>query len=441
MPIAAQDGIDDWIAPAQARSAREGLDDWIAPANAHSDPYPDDWMHPDDWIAPAPSPVPAAAPPAPSPQPSATGPRSSSDPLAAYWWLIPASRAGAMAWQPPIFLPPDPFSHENIPASKWVTPPPIFLNSPGQPLSPPAATPSLPSIPNGGLLDALANLPATDAPRSGLLDALANLPSAEPAALPWSQGTGFAAGAGGQSPTPPLLQSSGNLPSLPQSLASGDFSNSGVGYAIESNNTGQSSAPGNPLFTPPFSLSPGLTLQQRHSESANSEASPFGRQPTPTSGDSSWLATSSPVPNSVRSSEQDDAGNNSSSPSSASPTNSNESNSITHVVRDPSGRALAIIRVQPAPFEASRSQSDATPDSLRPGEKFAQINNAVTGKPIIDRTTDMLLSVSRIRCWQWVRGPAPASEQRCMLISRIGSKNSISLGLGKTVSSKVLVST
>jgi hypothetical protein len=62
-------------------------------------------------------------------------------------------------------------------------------------------------------------------------------------------------------------------------------------------------------------------------------------------------------------------------------------------VRDPSGRALAIIHVQPTPLEDPRSQSDATPDSLRPGEKFAQINNAVTGRPIIDRTTDMLLWV------------------------------------------------
>lgn len=242
MPIAAQDGIDDWIAPVQPGSAGEGLDDWIAPANAHSDPYPDDWMHSDDWIAPAPSPVLGAAPPAPSPQPSATGPRSSSDPLAADWSLIPANRAVAAAWQPP-----------------------IFLNSPGQPLSPPAAMPSLPSIPTGGLLDALANVPATDAPRSGLLDVLANRPSPEPAALPWFQGTGITAVAGGRSPTPPLLQSSGNLSSLPQTLASGDFSSSGAGYAIEGNNSGQSSAPGNPLFIPPFSLSPGLPLLPWHS--------------------------------------------------------------------------------------------------------------------------------------------------------------------------------
>jgi hypothetical protein len=100
------------------------LDDWIAPANAARDPYPDDWIHPDDWVAPAASPAPGAAPPAPSPRPAATGPGLSnhpvtpSDPLAAYWSLIPASRAGAMAWQPPILLPPNPFSHENIPASK-----------------------------------------------------------------------------------------------------------------------------------------------------------------------------------------------------------------------------------------------------------------------------------------------------------------------------------
>jgi hypothetical protein len=399
MPIAPQDGIDDWIAPAQARSAAEGLDDWIAPANAARDPYPDDWIHPDDWVAPAASPAPGAAPPAPSPRPAATGPGLSnhpvtpSDPLAAYWSLIPASRAGAMAWQPPIFLPPNPFSHENIPASKWLMPPPIFLNSPGRALSPPAAPPSLSSIPAGGLLGALANLPAADAPRSGLLDALANLPSAEPAAFPSFQPIGGASDDFDRSATPPLFQGLGDFPLSRPSVASGDSGNAGDGPAIEGNNTGQSSTLDGPPFTLPFKLLPEPSLPQANSKPTNSETSPSARQVTPPSGDSGWFATSLTAPNSVRSSEQSDAGDNSASRSATPPTDSNESSSITRVVRDPNGRALAIIHVQPAPSEASPSQSDATPDALRPGAKFAQINNAVTGKPVIDRTTDMLLSV------------------------------------------------
>jgi hypothetical protein len=82
------------------------------------------------------------------------------DPFAAYWSLIPASRAGAMAWQPPFFPSSNPFSPENIAAPKWVTPPPMFLNSPGQSLLPAAAHPTAPRPDTGyGLLGALANLP------------------------------------------------------------------------------------------------------------------------------------------------------------------------------------------------------------------------------------------------------------------------------------------
>jgi hypothetical protein len=291
MPIAAQDGIDDWIAPAHARSAPDGLDDWIAPANVPPDPYPDDWIHPDDWIAPAPSPAPGAAPPVPSQRPSAAGPGFSnqpaawSDPLAAYWSLIPASRAGAMASQPPIFLPPTPFSHENIPASKWVTPPPIFLNSPGQPLSPPAATPSLPSIPTGGLLGALANLPATNAPRSGLLDAQANLPSANPAAFPPFQRTGFASGDGTQPALPPLFSTFANLPwSLPPAVsgATGDAGN----YASESDGAGQfpflDDAPFGAL---PLNAASGFTPPLHISQPANPTTLPFLLPAALTSGD------------------------------------------------------------------------------------------------------------------------------------------------------------
>jgi hypothetical protein len=81
--------------------------------------------------------------------------------------------------------------------------------------------------------------------------------------------------------------------------------------------------------------------------------------------------------------------------SSASQTDLSESGSITRVVRDSTGRALAIIHVQQEPPAASRSGgiNDATPDALRSGSRYAQVNNAVTGHPVIDRTTDMLLAV------------------------------------------------
>jgi hypothetical protein len=266
MPIDPHDGIDDWFVPTASPAAADGRDDWFVPAPARADPYPD------DWFVPAPAASPSTGAPAPNAQPNRGNPGRSNppaarpDPLADYWSLIPAARAGAMAWQPPIFLPPNPSSHENIPASKWITPPPIFLNSPGQPLLPRAAAPGFPSIPTGGLLDA----PATNSPRSGLLDALANLPSAEPAPLPWLQGPRFAAGAGGQSPTPPLFQNLGNLPSLPQSIASGDFRNVSDGDAIEGDNAGQSSETADPLFTPPlekikaerFALGPTMPVQE-----------------------------------------------------------------------------------------------------------------------------------------------------------------------------------
>jgi hypothetical protein len=97
MPIDPQDG---------------GPDDWFVPA---SDGYPDDWFvpesdgYPDDWFVPA-SAAPGTTQPTPDPQVdaanSATTPQPAPrpDPFADYWPRIPASRAGAMAWHPPIFL-------------------------------------------------------------------------------------------------------------------------------------------------------------------------------------------------------------------------------------------------------------------------------------------------------------------------------------------------
>jgi hypothetical protein len=172
----------------------DGIDDWIVPPSPHTGTsYPDDRIYPDDWFVPTPSAAPSTASPASSPQPNPAGPGISGrpaarpDPFAAYWSLIPASRAGAMAWHPPIFPPPNPFSPENIPASAWVTPLPIFLNSLGQFPSTAPQPPDLPPIPaSHGLLGGIAKLLAASTPpdvpeigpEQGLLGAIARLPDA-----------------------------------------------------------------------------------------------------------------------------------------------------------------------------------------------------------------------------------------------------------------------
>jgi hypothetical protein len=91
-------------------TASDGLDDWFVPS---TDGYPDDWFvpnsdgYPDDWFVPAQSTSPGTGQPAPAAQPGVTNPTLSNpsavprDPFAAYWSLIPASRVGAMAWDPP----------------------------------------------------------------------------------------------------------------------------------------------------------------------------------------------------------------------------------------------------------------------------------------------------------------------------------------------------
>jgi hypothetical protein len=165
---AGSDGIDDWFVPTPAPD-QDGLpDDWFVPGNAGAVASPPgDASNPSNANVPAPAAAPN--PSAPNPQSSAATPSASNqpaprpDPFAAYWSLIPASRAGAMAWHPPIFLSPDPFSHENIPASAWVTPPPIFLNSPGQPPFPGPA-PLDYSLPAYGLFRGIAKMSAASAP-------------------------------------------------------------------------------------------------------------------------------------------------------------------------------------------------------------------------------------------------------------------------------------
>jgi hypothetical protein len=174
--------------PKNAFDASEGIDDWFVPGAPRSDT-----SFPDDWFVPTPN----MGQRAPGPQPNvanpgiANPPAAPPDPFADYWSLIPASRAGAMAWQPPIFLPPDPFAPENIPASKWLTPLPIFLgdsptfppNSSTTSVWPPAPS-QLAGAPSaaapGGILGALAHLGSSSPGPGGLLGALAQLDSSSP---------------------------------------------------------------------------------------------------------------------------------------------------------------------------------------------------------------------------------------------------------------------
>jgi hypothetical protein len=192
--------------PENAFDASGGIDDWFVPGVPRSDT-----SFPDDWFVPATSATPNMGQRAPAPQPNvanpgiANPPAAPPDTFADYWSLIPASRAGAMAWQPPIFLPPDPFAPENIPASKWLTPLPIFLgDSPSFPTNN-STTSVWPSAPSplvggpsaaapGGILGALAHLGSSSPAPGGLLGALAQLDSSSPAA-------------GGSFPSPPQPQS------------------------------------------------------------------------------------------------------------------------------------------------------------------------------------------------------------------------------------------
>jgi hypothetical protein len=195
---AGADGIEDWFVPGQSPGR-------IAPWTPQTDHFfPDDWISPDNWNVPTPPAAPSTAlPPPPSPQPNATNPAISNrpapppDPFAAYWALIPASRAGAMAWQPPFFPSSNPLSLQNIPASPWVTPPPLFPNLLRQfPWTAPAPT-NIPSdsAPNG-LLGGIARMLAASAPRDvppiaagqGLLGGLASL---QPAAWNTQAGASY----------------------------------------------------------------------------------------------------------------------------------------------------------------------------------------------------------------------------------------------------------
>jgi hypothetical protein len=265
-----------------------------------------------------------------------------------------------------------------------VTPPPIFPDAFGRFALTPAAPPATPRLSAGyGLFGGLGNLPDTSSPPTyGLFGVLKNPPSVSP---------------DDQSATPSPLSGRTNLafsppPGVPE--IGGDTG----GYAPENDAPLQFSATDWAEFgAQPSDSPPGFTWPTSNSQLAN----PFSFPPLQTTGltsdNSDQSARQSPPsmsgPDQLAPPAQSaDVGDNSVSSSSAAP-DPNESGSITRVVRDAAGRPLAVIHVQPASDDAPTSASDATPDALRPGAKYAQINKAITGNPFIDRTTDMLVAV------------------------------------------------
>lgn len=123
----------------------------------------------------------------------------------------------------------------------------------------------------------------------------------------------------------------------------------------------------------------------------------FDRARLDTSSDeerASSLPTARGLDRSVLPPASTDVGSSSEQNPSAAP-ESDEPGSIARVVRDSSGRPLAIVLVEPNQSSAQSfdSQSDASPDSVVPGQQYAQIkiNTAQTGNAFIDRTTQFLL--------------------------------------------------
>jgi hypothetical protein len=147
----------------------DGLpDDWFVP---EEDGFPNDWFYPGS-NTPAPIPATSAAPP-PTLQPNPTAanrPPESLDPYHAFWSQMPASRAGAFAWHPPIFLSPDP--------STWLPPPTTFPNSPGQ-FAPAANGP-------GGIFGGIGRLLAEQASSNDPWHALATMGAAPASTDPMS---------------------------------------------------------------------------------------------------------------------------------------------------------------------------------------------------------------------------------------------------------------
>jgi hypothetical protein len=182
------DGLpNDWFVP----DADGYPNDWFVP---EADGYPNDWFVPDaNGYAPTSVAAPRTAPPAPSPQTNAANPAAFNrpparlDPLAAYWAQVPASRVGAMAWHPPIFLSPDSFSPQIT--ESWARGgPPAAFSIPLERFAPAAS--ALPTLPpdfgTGGILGGIAKLAAEHArandpwalPTGGILGGIPKLTAA-----------------------------------------------------------------------------------------------------------------------------------------------------------------------------------------------------------------------------------------------------------------------
>ena len=171
------DGIDDRVAPGKPRD--DGPDNSFVPGGPHDDGYPRQFIRAAAaWSADCrATSFRRAAKRCQFRQLLSAGAPGS---FAAYWSLIPASRVGAMAWDPPNLplFPPSPTNNfptatppfrPPTPPASW--PPTSGLGAP--PWSSAQSRPT-PTIPKGGLLDALATL-GTGWPPGGLLGALANL--------------------------------------------------------------------------------------------------------------------------------------------------------------------------------------------------------------------------------------------------------------------------
>ena len=189
----------------------DGIDDWFVPGNT-----PRDASLPDDWFVPRPSTMPNAGQVAPGPQSNNTAnaknrypAAASPDPFAAYWSQIPASRVGAMAWDPPNLPLFPPSSSNNF---FGPTPPPAFpilpgsrpptLGVDGAPWAPTDAPPGS-VVPPGGFLDALSTLGTSPTPgQGGVLGALASVGSPSPAPPASSLANGSFPGPGRPDPSP-----------------------------------------------------------------------------------------------------------------------------------------------------------------------------------------------------------------------------------------------
>jgi len=138
-PLVPSANYNDWARWNGPAGGADLPNDWFVPPSASGGD-----SLPDDWFVPEPSAPPSTTQPPPGPQSSALDPGAPNpsatprDPFEAYWSLIPASRAGAFAWHPP-----------------------IFLNSAGQ-FPPPVPTYDPPVLPAYGLFG-IAKMPAASA--------------------------------------------------------------------------------------------------------------------------------------------------------------------------------------------------------------------------------------------------------------------------------------